>query len=234
MDLYRVEYGSTIPVGEDPEDTDDASSGASAHEMEMMPRLQELLDAFEAAVRDGGKHIMTTAFAATARKELARLSGYMVPDLMTHGAMKVLARAEVGNFEEPATDLLYAVHEYFSTLCATLMRRYFSDHPALRDHVEAAIGSLLNNSLDMCHALLNEQLTIEMGEVYTLNHYYSDTVAKVLARLEQIEVGDTAETDLEVSLITLSTTRKAPFTFNYYASSPKAHYRRRLWQFIRF
>ena len=194
-DLYRVEYGSIISAGKP---SALGSGDISTHEMEMMPRLQERLDKFEAAVGVGGKHIMSTAFAGTVRDTLSRSTGYMVQDLMTHGAVRVLARAEVGKFEEPAKDLLHGVHEYFSSLCSILVRQHFADHPALRDHVETALDGLLKESLSLCAARLSEQMTIEMDEVYTLNHYYSDTVAKVLARLEEVVVGDAADLDMEV------------------------------------
>jgi hypothetical protein len=196
-DLYRVEYGSVTPVGAS--EAGAAGSAASSHAMEMMPRLQEFLGKFEDAIRTGGKHIMSTKFADSTRTQLSRLAGYMVSDLMTHGAVKVLARAEVGRFEEPARDMLHGVHGYFSSLCSTLVQRYFADHPALRDHVETALECMLKESLDLCIIRLKEQLAIEMDEVYTLNHYYSDTVAKVLARLDEVAVGDAGDFLTEVS-----------------------------------
>ena len=197
-DLYRVEYGALVSAGD----------LNVSREMQMMPRLQGYLDTFEAAVRGGGKHIMSTAFAGTVRDALSRSTGYMVQDLMTHGAVRVLVSMEVGKFDEPARDMLHGVHEYFSTLCSTLARRYFADHPALRDHVETALNDLLKESLSLCTAWLREQLTIEMDEVYTLNHYYKDTVAKVLARLEEVVVGDTADLVMEVSPFAHSTQTK--------------------------
>ena len=49
---------------------------------------------------------------------------------------------------------------------------------------------MLEESLEKCREHLSMLLTIEDGEPYTLNHYYSDTVTKVLARSDEVNVGE--------------------------------------------
>ena len=52
---------------------------------------------------------------------------------------------------------------------------------------------MLEESLEKCREQLSEQLAIESDEVYTLNHYYSDTVTKVMARSDEVVIGDSHE-----------------------------------------
>lgn len=62
------------------------------------------------------------------------------------------------------------------------------------NHVQTVVDDLLTDSLALCIERLSEQIAIEQGEVYTLNRYYSDTVHKVMARLDEVEIGDDCET----------------------------------------
>ena len=199
--LYRVEYddlpdfgGAKCPPGlQDTHRLNNDETRGFPKWLEMMPCLQRLLDEFEEAIRRGGQHIMTSTFAETAKTELDRLQGFVLPDLITHSAVKTLSSVEVTAFEEPARKMLDSVYDYFSEVLAVLVTTYFSNYPRLRDHVQGVVGDLLNESLVLCNERLVEQIEIEQRDVYTLNHYYSDTVHKVMTRIDEVVIGTNEE-----------------------------------------
>ena len=134
---------------------------------------------------------MTQGYAERVRKELKNVAGCTLPDLMTQRAVESLASVEIEAFNEPTETMLNEVHEYFSGLCSTLIRKIFKTYPRLSNHVLAVVETMLGESLENCRESLAEQLSIESGDTYTLNHYYSDTVTKVMARSDEIVIGKT-------------------------------------------
>ena len=68
------------------------------------------------------------------------------------------------------------------------IRKIFKIYPQLSEHVSLVVDKLLEESLENCRERLSEQLTVESGEVYTLNHYYSDTVLKVMERSFEVVI----------------------------------------------
>ena len=193
----------------------------------MMPCIQGVLERFEEKIRCGGHPIMTQDYAEKVRKELKKVDGYTLPDLMTQRAVMALASAEIDAFEGPTQDMLGEVHEYLSALCSVLVRKVFKIYPQLSDHVLTVVDAMLDDSLDKCREQLSEQLAIESGEAYTLNHYYSDTVTKVMARSGEIMIGDThqfSEAALQVLNMLIS-----PLSFPFYCCPfprPSDHLRR--------
>ena len=197
--LYRVDYsslsdfaGSKCPPGlQQSHGMSDDETNEIPKWLEMMPRLQDMLEQFEKEIRQGGRHIVTQSFGDTSvTKQLGRLQGYVLPDLTTLQAVQYLAKREAVAFEAPATNMLESVHAYFSEVLTVLVAQYFSNYPRLREYVQTVVDDLLTDSLALCRERLTEQIAIEQEEVYTLNHYYSDTVQKVMARLDEIIIGE--------------------------------------------
>ena len=136
---------------------------------------------------------MTQSYAKKVREELNNVVGTWVPDLVMQKAVVSLSSSEVCAFEGPTQEMLSEVHDYVSKLCSAVIQKIFETYPQLRDHVVVVVDMMLEESLEKCREQLSEQLAIESDEVYTLNHYYSDTVTKVMARSDEVVIGDSHE-----------------------------------------
>ena len=159
--------------------------------LKMMPRIHGVLEEFEEEIRCAGHHIMTQGYAEKVRKELKDVVCYTLPDLKTESALESLASSEIGAFKKPTQDMLDKVHTYVSALCSVVVRKIFEIYHQLSDHVLAVVETMLEESLEKCREQLSVLLSIERGEPYTLNHYYSDTVTKVMARCDEVTIGET-------------------------------------------
>ena len=211
--LYAVDYGTIKSI--DLVDADcskdlmdaidircDSVTGVPGW-LKMMPLIHGILERFEEKIRCAGNPIMTQGYAKKVREELNDVGGYTLPDLMTQRAVMSLASAEIEAFDEPTLEMLVKVYEYVSALCSVLVRKIFKTYPLLCDHVLIVVGQLLEDSLQNCREHLTVQLAIERGEVYTLNHYYSDTVTKVMARSSEVVIGKTHQSSAETLQVLL-------------------------------
>ena len=180
--------------------------------LKMMPRIQGVLARFEEEIRCAGQPIMTQGYAEKVRKELKDVDGYTLPDLMSQRAVMSLAAAEIDAFEEPTQAMLDDVHEYFSALCSVLIRKIFQIYPQLSDHVSVVVDKMLEESLENCRERLAEQLKVESEDVYTLNHYYSDTVLKIMARSDEVLIEATHQSSEMALLVSCSFYLPSPYT----------------------
>lgn len=142
-----------------------------------MPRVQEHLEAFAAAIRAGAPPIFSPAYRAHVSQAMRESGGCSLPDAACdHQVFGELVKGEVDGLREPALALAQGVADYMNTFAKALVQEYFAAFPALAAAVSGSLVDFLKASLESVVGHVEEQCRMEGGGAYTLDGEYTKGV----------------------------------------------------------
>ena len=154
-----------------------AADAAALDALHMMPRLQELLEAFDARVR-GSAPIFCDEYQALVRREMGESKGCALPDKISDVVFRRLVGSMSDAMLAPAMDLLDSVHDYAAGFCNALREEHFKSFPSLDAAVHEAFDAFLAEKRERVARHIAEQIKME-SEDYTMNDYFFATLDKV-------------------------------------------------------
>jgi hypothetical protein len=119
---------------------------------------------------------------------------------------------------DPAHSVLHDTHAYVEFMCLEVAAAAFRGHKRLHQTVANIFRALLAKQYALCKACVDEMLELEIGDVFTVNHYYDDNVKKINAAIQEQSKPPTStpaearalDLDIECGLDDIAGPRAAP------------------------
>jgi Dynamin central region/Dynamin family len=161
-------------------DEDQETPKPTEKSLHFMPRLMELFDKFSEQVRLSGSLILDKRFHDKIKEKHREVRGKSLDDTHLGLVFDGLVRDEVEKLRAPCLSLLRSTHELMRATVGSLVRLHFTSSERLANAVSNTLEGMLLQSKDECKERIDELLEQE-GHPLTLNHYYSETLAKLTA-----------------------------------------------------
>mgnify|MGYP002377865908 FL=1 len=112
-------------------------------------------------------------------------AGVALPNFPSFSIIERLYRIEQNKFREPCETLIESNGEYFRRILIQLLNRAFANEISYKNQMLDKLVTIVLRTIDECEEQcrndLDKMLEIE-ERVFTLNHYYMDTVNKIKER----------------------------------------------------
>ncbi len=131
-------------------------------------------------------------------------AGVALPNFPSFSIIERLYRAEQAKFRRPCEELIESCAEYFKQVLIKLLHTAFAEETNYKnkmlDKLTDIVLRTIDESEEECRNDVNKMLDIEQ-RVFTLNHYYMDTVNKIRHKFqEHKEQNKSSESDFFASL----------------------------------
>lgn len=115
-------------------------------------------------------------------------AGVALPNFPSFSIIERLYHHEHRNFREPCEQLIESYATYLKNILIILLSQIFDKEVTYKDQLIHKLTDIifhtLDNSEEQCRRHIIQLLNIER-RVFTLNHYYMDTVNKIKANIQQ-------------------------------------------------
>ncbi|CAF4334423.1 unnamed protein product [Rotaria socialis] len=112
-------------------------------------------------------------------REINRTAGVSLPNFPSYQIIVGLFRKELKKFPDCCYALVEQIHEYMYKCLLELFKQAFNnDYPRLKERLKQIIVKKLNDAKNVVLERVQELLAMER-RVFTLNHYYMDTVNNI-------------------------------------------------------
>jgi hypothetical protein len=166
----------------------DASSDESQEELLLTDECDEdhiayhifqLQRNFQSECRKCFTDFLSNEYQKIVLRELDRTAGVSLPNFPSYQIIGGLFRKELQKLPNLCSELVEQMHEYMSKCLLRLFDQAFNkDYPRLKERLKEVIVKRLNEVKDILFEHVTEILDTER-RVFTLNHYYMDTVNKL-------------------------------------------------------
>jgi hypothetical protein len=121
-------------------------------------------------------------------KLLDENAGVALPNFPSFSIIERLYRAEHVKFRRPCEDLIDSCTDYFKQVLINLLNKVFTEETNYKnrmlDKLTDIVLQAIDESEEQCRNDVNKMLDIEQ-RVFTLNHYYMDTVNKIKENFQE-------------------------------------------------
>jgi ribosome biogenesis GTPase A len=166
----------------------DAGAAAAvepARFMRLMARLTDLCGIFKARVRGSLADLFSAGFRAAIELELEEAKGGGLPDSVPEYVTERLVAADAAGFKPAADALVSGARQYMGFVLRRLAQEHFIAYPQLETQVQVAVRRFLDAAEAQLKKRVEELIAIE-ADIFTLNHYYGDTVRTLLTKLPAV------------------------------------------------
>jgi hypothetical protein len=127
-------------------------------------------------------HFFTEKYQKIILKLLEENAGVALPNFPTFSIIERLYRAEQKKFQKPCEDLIESFAEYLKKVLIKILHDVFHEETSYKDNMIHKLTDIIIRAIDKseekCSNDVNKMLEMEQ-RVFTLNHYYMDTVNKI-------------------------------------------------------
>jgi hypothetical protein len=121
-------------------------------------------------------------------KLLEENAGVALPNFPSFSVIERLYHYEHRNFHEPCMDLIESYVTYLKQVLINLLNQVFDKEATYKNNMIHKLTDIIFRALDEseehCNRDITKMLNIER-RIFTLNHYYMDTVNKIKAKVQQ-------------------------------------------------
>jgi hypothetical protein len=123
-------------------------------------------------------------------KLLQENAGVALPNFPSFSIIERLYRAEHKNFYKPCANFIEETFKYLKCILIKLLHDVFSEETNYKDFMIHKLTDIIlylaNETEELCSNDIKKMLDIEQ-RVFTLNHYYMDTVNKIKQQMQSNE-----------------------------------------------
>ncbi|CAF0878005.1 unnamed protein product [Adineta ricciae] len=142
---------------------------------------------FQDDCRESFTNFFSPQYHKTVLREIDRAAGISLPNFPSYQIIVGLFRKELQKLPECCRNAVEQMHEYTNRCLLQLFDQAFSnDYPRLKQRLKDTIGKELSDKKEKLQERVEEILDTER-RVFTLNHYYMDTVNKVKQDMKKIK-----------------------------------------------
>ena len=117
-------------------------------------------------------------------------AGVSLPNFPSFSIIERLYRAEHGKFHKPCEELMESCAEYFKEVLIKLLHQVFAEETAYKNKMLGRLTEIvlktIDNNEEECRKDVKKLLEIEK-RVFTLNHYYMDTVNRIRKKHQEYQ-----------------------------------------------
>ncbi|CAF1476974.1 unnamed protein product [Rotaria sordida] len=128
------------------------------------------------------KNFFTSEYQKLVLKLLEENAGVALPNFPSFSIIERLYRAEQSKFREPCEDLIQSFTEYLKLILIKILNQVFIEETNYKYQLIHKLTDIILRTIDeseeKCSNDIKKMLEIE-ERVFTLNHYYMDTVNKI-------------------------------------------------------
>ncbi|CAF4490647.1 unnamed protein product [Rotaria sp. Silwood2] len=133
-------------------------------------------------------HFFSSGYQKLVLKLLEENAAVALPNFPSFSIIERLYRAEQSKFRKPCEDLIESYVEYSKAVLIKILNEVFAEETSYKDQIIHKLTDLILRAIDeseeRCHNDITKMLEIEQ-RVFTLNHYYMDTVNKIKKKYQE-------------------------------------------------
>lgn len=133
-------------------------------------------------------HFFTPKYRSIVLKMLDENAGVALPNFPSFSIIERLYRLEQTKFRGPCEDLIESFAEYFKQILIKLLNKAFTEETNYKnrmlDKLATIVLRVIDESEEQCRIDVDKMLEMEQ-RVFTLNHYYMDTVNKIKLKTQE-------------------------------------------------
>ncbi|CAF4417085.1 unnamed protein product [Rotaria sp. Silwood2] len=133
-------------------------------------------------------HFFSSGYQKLVLKLLEENAGVALPNFPSFSIIERLYRAEQSKFRKPCEDLIESYVEYSKAVLIKILNEVFAEETSYKDQIIHKLTDIILRAIDeseeRCHNDITKMLEIEQ-RVFTLNHYYMDTVNKIKKKYQE-------------------------------------------------
>ncbi|CAF3955176.1 unnamed protein product [Adineta steineri] len=161
------------------EEEDDSSITEEKNEDHIGYHIYRLQRTFQDECRRSFTDFFSNKYHKTVLREIDRTAGISLPNFPSYQIIVGLFRKQLHKMPECCHTVVNRIHEYMSGCLLRLFEQAFnSEYPRLKERLKEMIITRLGEVKDVVLERVEEILDMER-RVFTLNHYYMDTVNKL-------------------------------------------------------
>ncbi|CAF4623206.1 unnamed protein product [Rotaria sp. Silwood2] len=162
-------------------------------------QLHKQQKAFAKEINHSFSQFFTSKYRNYVLKLLEENAGVALPNFPSFNIIERLYHHEHRNFREPCEDLIESCATYLKQVLIKLLNQIFDKEATYKNHMIHKLTDIIYRALEEseehCNHDISKMLNIEQ-RIFTLNHYYMDTVNKIKAEVQQY----IANTKLPISM----------------------------------
>ncbi|CAF1200933.1 unnamed protein product [Adineta steineri] len=191
MDIDEVPSTSADVIGDDMDpnvvqadesqekEEDDSSITEGKDEDHIAYHVYHLQHTFQDECRNSFTDFLSSQYHKIVLREIDRATGISLPNFPNYQVVVGLFRKELHKMRRCCRKVVIGIHKYMSECLLRLFDKAFnSKYPRLKEHLKEMIIKRLAEVKDVLLERVKEILDTER-RVFTLNHYYMDTVNKL-------------------------------------------------------
>ncbi|CAF4195164.1 unnamed protein product, partial [Rotaria sp. Silwood2] len=141
--------------------------------------IYQLQRKFQKECRRSFTNFFSSKYHKIVLREIDRAAGISLPNFPSYQIIVGLFRKELQKLPDCCRELIQQMHQYMSQCLLRLFEQAFkNEYPRLKERLKEIIIKRLNEVQEVLLERVNEILDMEK-RVFTLNHYYMDTVNKL-------------------------------------------------------
>ncbi|CAF1185040.1 unnamed protein product [Rotaria sordida] len=134
------------------------------------------------------KNFFTSEYQKVVLKLLEENAGVALPNFPSFSIIERLFRAEQSKFREPCEDLIQSFTEYLKLILIKILNQVFTEETSYKYQLTHKLTDIILCTIDKSEEKCSNDITkmLEIEErVFTLNHYYMDTVNKIKDKFQE-------------------------------------------------
>ncbi|CAI5488598.1 unnamed protein product [Closterium sp. Naga37s-1] len=191
--LYEKIQGNSVRIGLGYERRDLMSgliggrydSFQSDEEMHYAARLHEKFIKFEADMRGALPNFLGADYTERCKKALKEVAGISLPNMLDHAAVRQLVQEVVGGIEGLCMLLVTDCFAYATKVQEAAVSDVCGVYPELSSVAQLQGLNSLRETQESASRFIQDMLKKEKKVIFTVNHYYMDTVSKIHASMAE-------------------------------------------------
>ena len=151
-------------------------------------QLHKMYKSFGEQISESFSDFLTKKYQNYVMQLLEENAGVGLPNFPSFSIVERLYHHEHRNFREPCEELVDSCVTYLKNILIKLLNQIFDEEATYRNQMIHKLTDIifrtLDESVEHCRRDITKNLNIER-RVFTLNHYYMDTVNKIKARIQE-------------------------------------------------
>ncbi|CAI7836092.1 unnamed protein product [Closterium sp. NIES-53] len=152
-------------------------------EMHYAARLHEKFNDFEAKMRKVLPNFLGKDYTERCKEALKEVAGVSLPNMLDQAMVKQLVQEVVDSIEGPCLLLVNDCFAYATEVQQAVASHVCGMYPGLNNVVHLQGLNVLREAKESASRFVQDMLTKEKRIIFTINHYYMDTVSKIHVKI---------------------------------------------------
>ncbi|CAI5496386.1 unnamed protein product [Closterium sp. Naga37s-1] len=153
--------------------------------MHYTARLHEKLEAFEVQMRGALPDFLSTEYSERCKEALKEVAGMYLSNMFDLIVVKQLVQEVVDSIEGPCLQLVNDCFAYAMQVQQTVASHVCGMYPGLNNVAHLQGADAMRKAKESANRYFQGLLTKEKKIIFTLNHYYMDTVSQIHVKMAE-------------------------------------------------